>query len=254
MPVPLRALAPLLLAVPTCGTRFLIVRHGQTDHNAQGIIQGSSDVSRLTAKGREQAQLAGAALAAQLDLISFDHVFVSTLSRAQETLDVLAPSLPPLPTATVLSELREIDLGSWEGRDKAELQASEPDAYAAWKESPLEFVIDGDTRPICDLWARARVTWEAMRPAVQGTGASGSALVVTHNACGQALLCTALGLDETHFGSFKFPNLGAVELDWSDDRPARWRWRLPLERADGQWRSAPLDDDVPGPARMSGAG
>ena len=58
----------------------------------------------------------------------------------------------------------------------------------------------------------------------------GLTLVVTHNACGQALLCTALGLDATHFRRFEFPNCGAAEVELSGvSGEARWRWRLPEE-------------------------
>ena len=54
----------LLLALPcTPALRYLVLRHGQTDHNRDGIIQGSSDVSRLSDRGRTQAREVGAALA-----------------------------------------------------------------------------------------------------------------------------------------------------------------------------------------------
>ena len=53
----------LLLALPcTSALRYLVLRHGQTNHNRDGIIQGSSDVSVLTDAGVAQAQAAGAAL------------------------------------------------------------------------------------------------------------------------------------------------------------------------------------------------
>jgi len=155
----MRLLKLSLLATATA-CRYLIVRHGETDHNAQGIIQGSSDVSRLTAKGQEQARLAGTALAAEADLTVISRVYVSSLSRARQTLEALADSSGlPLPDATVLSELREIDLGSWEGRQKKELQQTSPSAYAAWKHDAKAFAVD-DTRPVVDLWARARSAWD----------------------------------------------------------------------------------------------
>ena len=222
---------------PVCASRFLIVRHGETNHNAAGIIQGSSDVSRLTEKGHAQAHALGIALAERSDLRHFDRVFCSPLSRARQTLDGLARSSGlPLPQATVLPELREIDLGSWEARDKVELRAAEPDNYAAWKSAPLDFAIDGGSRkPVVDLWARARVAWDLMRAEDDG----GVTLVVSHNACGQALLATALGLDETSFREFGFANCGAAELEWLADGTARWRWRLPEEVADMQWRTGP---------------
>ena len=65
----MRALITLLLApAVACAHRYLIVRHGETNHNAAGIIQGSSDISRLTERGLQQAQAAGVALASVADL------------------------------------------------------------------------------------------------------------------------------------------------------------------------------------------
>ena len=63
-----------------------VVRHGETDWNLQGRIQGSTDNS-LNAKGREQA----AAIAAQLAQLSIDQISTSGLSRAIQT-GVATPS------------------------------------------------------------------------------------------------------------------------------------------------------------------
>ena len=140
----------ILFLAAARASRFLILRHGETNHNAAGIIQGSSDISRLTEKGHEQAQAAGIAIAAKSNI---DRTFVSSLTRAQQTLDNVAAAIKlPLPQATVLSELREIDLGSWEGRDKAELTKAFPDAYYAWKYDSLGFEVDGNY-PVVDLYS-----------------------------------------------------------------------------------------------------
>jgi len=64
----------------------------------------------------------------------------------------------------------------------------------------------------------------------------GATLVVCHGSLGQALLCTALGLDATAWRRHPFPNCGMAEIDWPADAPraTRWRWRLPEE---GCWQS-----------------
>ena len=230
----------MLLAVTllTSGfsSRYLILRHGQTDHNALGIIQGSSDTSRLTQLGSEQAREAGATIAQLTDLLPIDRVFVSPNTRAQQTLTELRRALPDLPDVTVVDELREIDLGSWEGRNKSELKAEQPQVYDAWQRDPLGFALDdGAMRPVIDLWERAAVAWgtlhgdaEATRP--RDDGAAPVTLIVSHNACGQALLCTALGLDASHFRRFEFANCAAVEVEFGaggdEDAPPRWRWRV----------------------------
>jgi broad specificity phosphatase PhoE len=246
-----RCAAWLLLASCVHASRFVIMRHGETNHNSLGIIQGSSDVSRLTEQGLEQARSAGVALAGLAD-ISINRVFVSPLTRAQQTLDACAGTYSSFffssrPPATVVPELREIDLGSWEGQDKKILKANCPDAYAAWQRAPLAFEIDGGTLPIVDLWARAAVAWEKMHEEADGDEDS-AVLVVTHNALGQALLCTALELDETHFRKHEFANCAALEIDWPRDRPKARGWR---------WRVGPKAGDLAEsetPSRVSGDG
>ena len=130
--------------------RYLILRHGQTDHNREGIIQGSSDVSVLTDQGVAQAQAAGTALA-QLTDLTIARTFLSPLTRAQQTFELLRDGCA-LPAPTTLDDLREIDLHSWEGREKAQLQIECPAAYAAWESDPTAMEVDG-RRPLVDLWA-----------------------------------------------------------------------------------------------------
>ena len=216
----------LLLALPcTPALRYLVLRHGQTDHNRDGIIQGSSDASVLTDAGIAQARAAGAALAGLSDL-SIARTYVSPLRRAKQTLELLRLSCA-LPAPTTLAALREIDLHSWEGRQKSELQRESPAAYAAWRSDPLAMEVDGH-RPIVDLWSRARCdVWPAVRSGGGGGGPSDAALLVCHGSLGQALLCTALGLGEAAWRTHELPNCGLVEIDWPEEAPLYISLRLP---------------------------
>ena len=75
-----------LALAATALSRFVLLRHGETDFNALGVIQGSSDASRLSARGAAQADAAGAALA-RLDGMRIERVCVSPLTRARATLE-----------------------------------------------------------------------------------------------------------------------------------------------------------------------
>ena len=128
--------------------RVLLLRHGQTDANANGIIQGSSDYSRLTNVGRQQAaQAVVALLQSDSDDSSISNVYISPLTRAQETLQEVMMQgenhlLQQLPPAETLLDLREIDFYDWEGRDKAYLQQQFPDAWKAWEEgNPDDLIV-----------------------------------------------------------------------------------------------------------------
>lgn len=62
-------------------TRFLLIRHGETSYNVQGIIQGQLDIP-LNSLGRKQAALVGQALRQSEDQI--DEVWSSPLQRAAD--------------------------------------------------------------------------------------------------------------------------------------------------------------------------
>src|SRR5690349_11779156 len=85
---------------------LLLVRHGETDWNAEGRLQGHTD-RPLNDYGREQARR----LAEQLEQI--DAVYASDLSRARETAEIVAGRLG-LPVV-IDPDLREKDWGTWEG-------------------------------------------------------------------------------------------------------------------------------------------
>ena len=90
-------------------TTFALVRHGQTDWNAQRRLQGSTDIP-LNEVGRGQARDAVAALSGY----EWDTVVSSPLSRAAETADVIAAGLG-LSVARRLPGLIERGYGKAEG-------------------------------------------------------------------------------------------------------------------------------------------
>lgn len=152
--------------------RFYVLRHGQTDSNAAGILQGSSDVSRLTSKGREQASTIGSVALPTItsSCKQIDTIYTSPLTRARETLDLLrqsAPSntlLPSKGSEIVLRNLREIDFYSWENRRKEDIIAKYPQEYAAWTVGdPDGLVVDGCHRPLWEVWERAGEVWREIR-------------------------------------------------------------------------------------------
>lgn len=99
-------------------TTFALIRHGQTDWNAQRRLQGATDIP-LNDVGRGQARDA-------VDVVSgyeWDAIVSSPLSRAAETADVIAAGLG-LTVARRLSELSERSFGPAEGlQDGPELDA-----------------------------------------------------------------------------------------------------------------------------------
>jgi len=104
---------------------LMLVRHGETDWNAQRRYQGQSDVP-LSALGRRQAEL----IAERLAGLKIDAVYASDLKRALETAQVIAEKngLEVLPEP----RLRELKFGVLEGLTFDEAQVQYPQMIAAW--------------------------------------------------------------------------------------------------------------------------
>jgi broad specificity phosphatase PhoE len=110
------------------------IRHGQTEWNALGRLQGVQDIP-LNDLGREQSVHAGYILA---DLFRRDGESASSigfvaspLGRARQTMELVRGVLKlPLSGYAIDDRLREIGYGEWEGSTLAEMQAKDPDLFA----------------------------------------------------------------------------------------------------------------------------
>jgi broad specificity phosphatase PhoE len=111
------------------------IRHGETAWNAEGRFQGTQDIP-LNDLGRRQAVEAGGILTglfARDGRNQSSLTFVaSPLSRARSTMELVRGVLK-LPTGgyAVDARLREIGYGRWEGATLAQMQASDPEIFAA---------------------------------------------------------------------------------------------------------------------------
>jgi broad specificity phosphatase PhoE len=106
-------------------TTILLARHGETDWNREGRFQGHADPP-LNGTGREQA----AQLAAELADVELTAVYSSSLRRALETAGIVAA--PHGLTPVALDAVREVDVGSWQGLTREEIEARFPDQFARW--------------------------------------------------------------------------------------------------------------------------
>jgi len=169
---------------------ILLARHGETDWNRDGRLQGWSDPP-LNAAGRAQAR----ALAERLRATPFDAVYASDLRRAFETAEIVATShgVPVVPDPG----LREVDIGSWSGLTRAEIDARFPDAAHH----------DGETRE--QHLARVLETVERIARSHRG----GQILVVSHGGSLRALRRHCVG-EPVH----PLENCGVYEFRLDEDR------------------------------------
>jgi len=105
------------------GTRFVLIRHAESQWNAAGRWQGHGDPS-LSERGRQQADVLASALAGQ----GIEVLVSSDLARARETAAALGRALGLEPV--VDAAFRELDVGSWTGLRRAEIEQRDPELLA----------------------------------------------------------------------------------------------------------------------------
>lgn len=187
-------------------TRLLLVRHGESEWNAQGRWQGQADPP-LTERGRRQAAEASGSLG------SVDAVITSDLARAAETGAILGRLLG-VGHVAVEPRLRERHAGPLSGRTREEIHVAFPGLL---RDDPAGFVPGPDGQPAWpegwesddDLWERVEIALLAIGRLVP----DGDVVVVTH---GGVIYTVERRLDGADRG--RLANLGATWLSVEADR------------------------------------
>lgn len=122
------------------GFRAVIVRHGETSSNRDGIFRGLHDLP-LDETGLEQARLVAAALAAGRPAGPVRAIRVSPLCRAVQTAEPFA-AIYGLPLVRD-ERLRDVDVGRWQARPVAEVLVRDRELYEAWYRDPANFAFPG---------------------------------------------------------------------------------------------------------------
>jgi broad specificity phosphatase PhoE len=113
------------------GMTLYLVRHGETDWNAEGRLQGGRDIP-LNDVGRVQAEEVAQKLrdiAPRADDLDY---LCSPMSRAQETMRILRRTMGFHETYyKIADDLRELTFGSWEGKTWREVRRDDPERARA---------------------------------------------------------------------------------------------------------------------------
>lgn len=121
-----------------------MVRHGQTDWNAESRLQGQKDIP-LNETGRQQATGNGVALSRIIGSGVADFDFVSSpLGRTRETMERLRRAMDLDPLAYRTDErLKEVSFGDWEGYTLPELKRLVPERIAERRVAKWDFIPPG---------------------------------------------------------------------------------------------------------------
>ena len=184
---------------------LLIVRHGETDWNADGRIQGHTDIG-LSDTGAEQARLLGVRLAS----IPIDVSYCSDLKRASETAafalgdqDVALNRTP---------RLREYHKGSFEGMTLPEIKAQFPEDYPRYLEKNLDYAPAGGetTRDVSSRMAE-------IFGEIKAKHLNETVLVVGHGGSLRAGMVSLLRMPLEGNWSFAFGNCSLTMVDTFED-------------------------------------
>jgi probable phosphoglycerate mutase len=204
-----------------------MVRHGETAWNAEGRVQGQTDVP-LSAIGEAQARAVGAALAG----LRFDALYASDLARVRQTAGPAAAALGLAPRLD--ARLRERHYGKFETLTYAEAKARLPQDYARFRDKDPDYDFGSGER-LRDFQARAL----ACVAEIAARHAGGMVLVFTHGGVLEMVYRHAHGRGLSDARDFEIPN---AALNWIEIGAAGWRVR--------EWaRVEHLDralDDLPG--------
>lgn len=147
--------------------KIYIIRHGQTDWNVAGKIQGRQDIP-LNAAGRMQAQ----ALAEGMRTRPVTAIYSSPQLRAMETAEAIA-ALQGMAVRS-LPQLVEIGYGQWEGRTAEDILTTDRELYESWWQHPATVAPPGG-ETLNQVDERCRQAWSAIRGSMEGDTA-----VVSH--------------------------------------------------------------------------
>jgi probable phosphoglycerate mutase len=202
-------------------SHLCLVRHGETAWNAEGRVQGQTDVP-LSATGRAQARAVGAALAGE----RFAALYASDLERVRQT---AAPAAAALGLEVRLdARLRERHYGRFETLTYDEARARLPEDFARFKAKELDYDF-GSGESLARFNARAL---ECLAE-IAARHAGAAVLVFTHGGVLEMAYRHALGRGLQSARDFEIPNaaLNRLEIGPGGWRVLAWAEVAHLERA-----------------------
>lgn len=198
--------------------RLVLWRHGETDYNLAGRIQGHLN-TELTEIGHEQAKCAAPLIAAFEPQVAVGSDLRRAAATAAAFTEVSGMAVPPD------QRLRETHLGEWQGLSGAEVEHGWPGAMSIWRGDPEWAPPGGESR--VQVAERALEVVEEL-DAEQG----GTALLCAHGGLITGLTARLLGLPQE-----LWPGLGGV---------ANCHWVVLHRRGnDPRWRLITYNGGVP---------
>lgn len=175
--------------------KIYLIRHGQTDFNLKGVVQGSGIDAPINETGRAQAN----AFFQAYKQVKFDHLYHTALIRTRQSIqDFISLGTP----TTTLPELNEISWGKYEGTP---MTPEEGEYYKhmlnQWREGNLDYAIaEGESPNQVAKRMRLGIQKILERPGE-------TVLVCMHGRAMRIFLSVILNYDLRHMDNFEHTNL-----------------------------------------------
>ena len=184
--------------------KIYLIRHGQTDYNLKGFVQGSGVDSDLNQTGKDQA----AKFFASYKDIPFKKVYTSKLKRSIQSVEPFIDGGIPHEAYEGLNEI------NWGNKDGKEVSFADNTYYwnmvKKWRDGELDFKPEGGESPI-DLQAKQK---EVMN-IILSKKEEDIILICMHGRAMRILLSTILHQDLTLMDTFHHENLGLYILNYN---------------------------------------
>lgn len=202
--------------------KVYFVRHGETDWNAQGRIQGMTDVA-LNDKGLAQAKLLADRLAEEKGFVA---LYSSTLRRALTTGEIIGRRLGLQPVTD--ARLVERDMGIVEGLTGEQVQERYPEVHLAWKHGNKRVPFPGEE--MRDHFQ------QRLRDFLQDIclrHTDNKVVVVTHGGAMGMIMATVMSLDQERRFPFWFENASFSIVEFGGPFPRLLRLNDTCHLRDG---------------------
>ena len=164
-----------------------LLRHGQTQWNADGNRYcGRTDIP-LTKTGMGQAEF----VRKQLADVSLDGIYSSPLERAYQTAEVAGGDKPVITDARLI----EADFGNWEGKTREQFIRADASLWEAWNEDPSRVRAGGSGETGMEVVTRVDAFFNEVLRKHVGV----NILVVGHNGINRLYLAYKLGMPLRHY-------------------------------------------------------
>ncbi len=182
---------------------IILARHGETEWNAGEIFRGRADIE-LNETGIKQAGL----LAGYLREFEIEAVYSSPLRRALKTAEAIARHHNL--KVQIDPGLIDFNYGEWQGLSHQEVKNRYTELYAQWKNRPQGVKMPGG-ESLGDVRERAIRLVDGVV-----AGNKRTVVLVSHRVVNKVLICSLLGLDNSHFWNLRLDTCGITTFTYKD--------------------------------------